>query len=97
MPMAFVGTGNGAGNIVNGSPRVRSEWRRRSLVVLGSFTIAMLVAFAAPRLAFGLICAAMMLRDQTPSSVAVGTEVHASRAPLRMAQAHALRRVSHNV
>jgi hypothetical protein len=35
--------------------------RRRSLVVLGSFTIAMLVAIAAPRLAFGLICAALML------------------------------------
>ena len=35
--------------------------RRRSLVVLASFTIAMLVAFVAPRLAFGLICTALIL------------------------------------
>ncbi|HEU0275190.1 MAG TPA: hypothetical protein VFQ83_11740, partial [Candidatus Udaeobacter sp.] len=35
--------------------------RRRSLVVLAGFTIAMLVAFIAPRLGFGLICAALLL------------------------------------
>src|SRR5262245_45492927 len=35
--------------------------RRRSLGVLASFTTAMLVAFVAPRLAFGLICGALIL------------------------------------
>lgn len=43
------------------SARVRHLARRRSLVVLASFTTAMLLAFAAPRLAFGLICAALIL------------------------------------
>jgi uncharacterized membrane protein len=35
--------------------------RRRSLVVLASFTIAMIIAFVAPRVSFGLICAALIL------------------------------------
>jgi len=35
--------------------------RRRSLVVLAGFTIAMLVAFIAPRIGFGLICGALIL------------------------------------
>src|SRR6202008_3255823 len=35
--------------------------RRRSLVVLAMFTTAMLVAFFAPRIAFGLICVALIL------------------------------------
>lgn len=35
--------------------------RRRSLVVLASFTTAMLIAFVAPYLGFGLICAALVL------------------------------------
>jgi len=35
--------------------------RRRSLVVLTGFTTAMLVAFVAPRVGFGLICAALLL------------------------------------
>src|SRR5438046_4511638 len=43
------------------SDRLRRVARRRSLVVLVSFAVAMLVAFVAPRLAFGLICAALML------------------------------------
>ena len=43
------------------SERTRRIARRRSLVVLASFTTAMLVAFVAPRLAFGLICAALIL------------------------------------
>ena len=41
--------------------RTRRIARRRSLVVLASFTIAMLVAFVAPRFAFGLICTALVL------------------------------------
>jgi uncharacterized membrane protein len=41
------------------STRMRRIARRRSLVVLASFTTAMLVAFVAPRLAFGLICGAL--------------------------------------
>lgn len=43
------------------SSRTRRLARRRSLVVLASFTIATLVAFVAPRLGFGLICAALIL------------------------------------
>ena len=42
------------------SARIRRMARRRSLVVLASFTTAMLVAFVAPRVAFGLICAALI-------------------------------------
>ena len=41
--------------------RTRRIARRRSLVVLASFTIAMLVALVAPGLAFGLICTALIL------------------------------------
>lgn len=41
--------------------RVRRIARRRSLVVLASFTAAMLVAFAAPRVGFVLICVALIL------------------------------------
>jgi len=43
------------------SEATRRIARRRSLVVLASFTVAMLVAFVAPRLAFGLICTALIL------------------------------------
>ena len=43
------------------SARTRRIARRRSLVVLASFTTAMLVAFVAPRVGFGLICAALLL------------------------------------
>jgi uncharacterized membrane protein len=35
--------------------------RRRSLVVLASFTVAMLVALIAPRVSFALICGALIL------------------------------------
>ena len=43
------------------SPRMRRFARRRSLVVLASFITAMLVAFVAPRVGFGLICGALIL------------------------------------
>jgi len=43
------------------SERSRRVARRRSVVVLVMFMIAMLIAFAAPRLGFGLICAALIL------------------------------------
>jgi uncharacterized membrane protein len=43
------------------SERTRRLARRRSLVVLASFTTAMLVALVAPRLAFGLISSALIL------------------------------------
>lgn len=43
------------------SARMRRMARRRSLAVLASFTAAMLVSFAAPRVGFGLICAALVL------------------------------------
>ncbi|HXF28042.1 MAG TPA: TMEM175 family protein [Verrucomicrobiae bacterium] len=43
------------------SARMRRMARRRSLAVLASFTAAMLVAFVAPRVGFGLICAALVL------------------------------------
>jgi uncharacterized membrane protein len=41
--------------------RARRRARRRSLVVLALFTTATLVALIAPRLGFGLICAALLL------------------------------------
>jgi TMEM175 potassium channel family protein len=43
------------------SERARRVARRRSLGVLAIFAIAMLVAFVAPRLAFTLICCALIL------------------------------------
>jgi uncharacterized membrane protein len=43
------------------SARTRRIARRRSLVVLANFTTAILVAFVAPRLGFGLICGALLL------------------------------------
>src|SRR5438105_6699485 len=43
------------------SAHTRRIARRRSLVVLATFTTAMLVAFFAPRLSFGLICVALIL------------------------------------
>ena len=43
------------------SERSRRVARRRSLIVLGIFTTAMLSAFVAPRLAFGLICGGLIL------------------------------------
>jgi uncharacterized membrane protein len=46
---------------VHVSERVRRVARRRSLVVLAIFTTAMLIAFAAPRVGFALICAALIL------------------------------------
>jgi uncharacterized membrane protein len=47
----------------------RRRARRRSLVVLGMFATAMLVALIAPRLGFGLICGALVLhlRPDVPS------------------------------
>jgi uncharacterized membrane protein len=50
--------------------RTRRLARRRSLVVLAIFTTAMLVAFVAPRLGFGLICGALILhlRPEPPGS-----------------------------
>jgi len=42
--------------------------RRRSLVVLASFTTAMLVAFVAPRIAFALICGALILHLRPDAS-----------------------------
>jgi uncharacterized membrane protein len=50
------------------SERSRRLARRRSLVVLAIFTTAMLVAFVAPRLGFGLICSALILhlRPEVP-------------------------------
>jgi uncharacterized membrane protein len=43
------------------SRRTRRTARRRSLVVLAMFTAAMLTAFVAPRLGFGMICSALIL------------------------------------
>jgi uncharacterized membrane protein len=50
------------------SPRMPQMARRRSLVVLASFTTAMLIAIGAPRLGFGMICIALVLhlRPEVP-------------------------------
>ena len=52
------------------SERMRRIARRRSLAALVGFTSAMLVAFVAPRLGFGLICGALILhlRPDVPGS-----------------------------
>jgi uncharacterized membrane protein len=47
--------------VKHASARMRHRARRRSLIVLAGFTIAMLVAIVAPRLGFGLICCALLL------------------------------------
>jgi len=52
------------------SKRTRRMARWRSLVVLSMFTTAMLVAFVAPRVGFGLICGALILhlRPEAPGN-----------------------------
>lgn len=60
--------------------------RRRSLGVLGSFTIAMLVAFAAPRLGFALICGALILHlrpEAAPGSGLLRSFVDFARAVVK--------------
>jgi uncharacterized membrane protein len=51
------------------SAAMRRMARRRSVFVLAGFVAAMLVAFLAPRIGFGLICAALILhlRPEAPS------------------------------
>ncbi|HEY7635975.1 MAG TPA: TMEM175 family protein [Gemmatimonadales bacterium] len=51
------------------SEHTRRLARQRSLVVLAMFAAAMLVALVAPRVAFGLVCAALILhlRPEVPS------------------------------
>ena len=51
------------------SKSTRQIARRRSLVVLVMFTIAMLVAFVAPRVGFGLKCCALILHLRPEISV----------------------------
>ena len=46
------------------SARMRRMARNRSLLVLAGFTAAMLVALVAPRIGFGLICAALIPHSQ---------------------------------
>ena len=50
------------------SGRARYSARLRSLVVLAIFTTAMLIAFVAPRVGFGLICGGLILhlRPEVP-------------------------------
>ena len=55
------------------SARARRMARRRSLAVLAIFAIATLVAFVAPRLAFGLICIALLLHLR-PQALTVGRD-----------------------
>jgi uncharacterized membrane protein len=52
------------------SDRVRRMARRRSLAVLAIFASAVLVAFVAPRLGFGVICSGLILhlRPEAPGS-----------------------------
>jgi uncharacterized membrane protein len=51
------------------SEQIRRRARRRSLVVLGIFATAMLLAIVAPRLSFVLICGALVfhLRPEVPA------------------------------
>jgi uncharacterized membrane protein len=68
------------------SPGTRRMARRRSLGALASFTTALLVAFAVPRLAFGLICAALILHlrpDAAPGGGLVSSFMDSTRAILK--------------
>jgi uncharacterized membrane protein len=51
------------------SARMRRIARRRSLIVLASFTTALLVAFVAPRIGFALICGALILHLRPEAAV----------------------------
>jgi hypothetical protein len=57
-------------NATHLTDRMRHVARRRSLLVFDTFMAAMLVAFFAPRIGFGLICAALLLhlRPEAASS-----------------------------
>src|SRR3989449_5117947 len=68
------------------SEGTRRMARRRSLGVLASFTTAMLVAFVAPRLGFGLICGALILHlrpDAAPGSAQVRSFLFSTRAIMK--------------
>lgn len=68
------------------SERTRRMARRRSLGVLASFTTAMLVAFAAPRLGFGLICGALILHlrpEAAPGSRLVSSFMVSTQAVVK--------------
>jgi uncharacterized membrane protein len=54
------------------SAHIRRIARRRSLTVLAMFTTAMLIAFFAPRLSFGLICVALILHLRPDVSGSIG-------------------------
>lgn len=58
------------------SHRARRTARRRSLAVLATFSAAVPVALVAPRLAFGLICGALLLHVRPD----VGAPAHVQRA-----------------
>jgi uncharacterized membrane protein len=65
------------------SQDTRRMARRRSLGVLASFTTAMLVAFVAPRLGFGLICVALIFHlrpDAAPGSGLARSFIDSTRA-----------------
>jgi uncharacterized membrane protein len=53
------------------SARTRRVARRRSIIVLASFTTAMLVAFFEPRIGFGLICCALILHLRPEASPSI--------------------------
>jgi hypothetical protein len=59
----------GASQVSEGTRRMA---RRRSLGVLASFTTAMLIAFVAPRLGFGIICGALILHLRPEAAPGVG-------------------------
>ena len=64
------------------SARARRMARRRSLAVLAIFAIATVVAFVAPRLAFGLICVALLLHLR-PEVLTVGRDAPSVAATVK--------------
>jgi uncharacterized membrane protein len=73
-------------NAMQVSEETRRLARRRSLGVLVSFTTAMLVAFVAPRVGFGLICAALTLHlrpDAAPGRGLVRSFLDSMRATVK--------------
>ena len=65
------------------SARTRRMARRRSLAVLAIFTSAILVAFAAPRIAFGLVSGAVAYEPQPLDKPADGNLLVCCSQPIR--------------
>src|SRR5436190_11715186 len=74
------------------APRTRRVARRRSLVVLAIFTVAMLVAFVMPRVGFALVCSGLLLHLRPDVTSRVGPALPSLPRPHRGCADPAVRR-----